>query len=216
MGWAATQLSPLSETFVAFSSQAPGPVLDIGGAPGLASLAALKAGAEVIANDLEAALFPSEARFRIVTGRFPGGLHFDPSTLGAVHASNVFHFLTGNQLDAGLRAIANWLHPGGKLFVQTSTPYQAPFAAFVPEYERRLAAGVKWPGWLAKVGEFATHRQLGQMPRSLHLLDDVMLSRAATAAGLAVERAWVYRRPDFPRTLHLDGRESAALIAIKL
>ena len=101
MGWAATQLSPLSETFVAFSSQAPGPVLDIGGAPGLASLAALKAGAEVIANDLEAALFPSEARFRIVTGRFPGGLHFDPSTLGAVHASNVFHFLTGNQLDAG-------------------------------------------------------------------------------------------------------------------
>jgi hypothetical protein len=90
------------------------------------------------------------------------------------HASNVFHFLTGNQLDAGLRAISNWLCSRGRLFVQTSTPYQAPFTAFIPEYERRLAAGVKWPGWLAKAAQFSTHRQLGQMPRSIHLLDDVM------------------------------------------
>ena len=219
MGWASTQLSPLSEAFVQFAAHAPGPVLDIGGAPGIASAAALEAGAEVIANDLDAALFTALAprpRLRIAAARFPGGLHFDPDALGAVHASSVFHFLTGNQLDAGLRAISNWLRPGGKLFVQTSTPYQAPFAAFIPEYERRLAAGVKWPGWLAKAGEFASHRQMGQMPRSLHLLDDVMLGRAAAAVGLAVERVWLYRRPDFPRTLHLDGRESAALIAVKL
>ena len=75
---------------------------------------------------------------------------------------------------------------------------------------------VRFRGWLAKAGEFASHRQMGQMPRSLHLLDDVMLGRAAAGAGLAVERVWLYRRPDFPRTLHLDGRESAALIAVKL
>jgi SAM-dependent methyltransferase len=219
MGWSSTVLSPLSQAFVAFAAHAVQPVLDVGGAPGLASQAALAAGAEVIANDLDAALLGSLAphpKLRLVAGRFPRDLHFDPGSLAAVHASNVFHFLTGNQLDAGLRAISNWLQPGGKLFAQTSTPYQAQFAAFVPEYERRLAAGVKWPGWLAKVGAFAAHRQMGQMPSSLHLLDDVMLQRAALAAGLAVERAWLYRRPDFPRTLHLDGRESAALIAVKL
>lgn len=219
MGWASTGLSSLSQAFVAFAADAKQPVLDIGGAPGVASQAALEAGAAVIANDLEAALLDSLAshdRLRIVTGRFPRDLHFDPGSLAAVHASNVFHFLTGNQFDAGLRAIANWLQPGGKLFAQTSTPYQAPFAAFIPEYERRLAAGVRWPGWLAKAGDFAVHRQMGQMPRSLHLLDDVVLHRAALAAGLAVERAWLYRRKDFPRTLHLDGRESAAIIAVKL
>ena len=221
MGWASTQLSPLTEAFVAFAAiySQGRPVLDIGGAPGLASAAALAAGAEVIANDLEsqllAALPAGHPRLSIKPGRFPKDLHFDPGSLAAVHASNVFHFLTGNQLDAGLRAVANWLQPGGKLFVQTSTPYQAQFAAFIPEYERRLAAAVKWPGWLPKVGQFAAHRQMGQMPASLHLLDDIMLSRAAQAAGLAVERAWLFRRPDFPRTLHLDGRESAALIAVK-
>ena len=219
MGWSSTVLSPLSQAFVACAAAASQPVLDVGGAPGLASQAALAAGAAVIANDLDAELLKLLAphpRLRIVPGRFPRDLHFDPGSLAAVHASNVFHFLTGNQLDAGLRAIANWLQPGGRLFAQTSTPYQAQFAAFIPEYERRLAAGVKWPGWLAKVGAFAAHRQMGQMPSSLHLLDDVMLRRAALAAGLTVERAWLYRRPDFPRTLHLDGRESAAVIAVKL
>lgn len=219
MGWASTRFSPLTESFLAFAAEANGPVVDIGGAPGVASAAALESGAEVIANDLDAALFTAltpHPRLRIVAGGFPHDVHFDPGTIGAVHASNVFHFLTGNQLDAGLRAINNWLCPGGKLFVQTSTPYQAPFAAFIPEYERRLASGVRWPGWLAKAAQFSTHRQLGQMPRSIHLLDDVMLSRATTAAGLSVERAWLFRRPDFPRTLHLDGRESAALIAVKL
>ena len=219
MGWASTELSPLTESFLAFATQAPGPVVDIGGAPGIVSAAALETGADVVANDLDAALFTTltpHPRLRIVLGGFPHYVHFDPGTIGAVHASNVFHFLTGNQLDAGLRAISNWLCSRGRLFVQTSTPYQAPFTAFIPEYERRLAAGVKWPGWLAKAAQFSTHRQLGQMPRSIHLLDDVMLGRAATAAGLTVERAWLFRRPDFPRTLHLDGRESAALIAVKL
>lgn len=219
MGWASTQLSPLTEAFVAFAAQVRGPVLDIGGAPGVASAAALNAGAEVIANDLDADLLSALPRqhphLSVLPGRFPRDLHFDLEALAAVHASNVFHFLTGNQLDAGLRAISNWLRPGGKLFVQTSTPYQAQFATFIPEYERRLGVGMKWPGWLPKAGEFSTHRQMGQMPASLHLLDDIVLSRAAGAAGLIVERAWLFRRPDFPRTLHLDGRESAALIAVK-
>lgn len=214
MGWASTALSPLSREFIEFAARRGLPALDIGGAPGTVASAAREAGATVVVNDLNAALI-SDTALTVVIGHFPREVHFEPESLGAVHASNVFHFLTGNQLEAGLCAIAKWLVPGGTLFAQTSTPYQAPFAAFIPEYERRVAAGVKWPGWLEKASEFARHRQMGQMPRSLHLLDDAVLARAAEAAGLTVERAWLFRRPDFPRTLHLDGRESAALIAVK-
>ncbi|MBC7928234.1 MAG: hypothetical protein H7039_21525 [Bryobacteraceae bacterium] len=53
------------------------------------------------------------------------------------------------------------------------------------------------------------------MPRSIHLLDDVVLRRAAEEAGLTIERLWLYRRTDLPVTLHLDGRESVGLIARK-
>lgn len=221
MGWASTELSALSEEFVRFAPQAPGPVLDVGGAPGIASAAALRAGAAaVIANDLDAALFTAagpDPRLIVKAGRFPRALHFEPESLGAIHASNVLHFLTPLQMEEGFRALARWLRPGGKLFVQASTPYQMPFHAFVQEFERRRSEGERWPGWLAKASAFAEHRQMGQMPRSLHLLDDATLARAAADVGLTIERAWLYRRADFPRTLQLPGgRETAALIAARL
>lgn len=216
MGWSSDQLSPLSLSFVEFSRACTAPVLDIGAGLGTAALAALGAGASVIANDLDdGALQHLAGRMQTRPGRFPRELHFEPETLGAVHASNVFHFLTGNQLESGFRAIARWLRPGGRLFVQAATPYQAPFAAFLPEYQRRLAAAGKWPGWIPKISIYSSHRQLSQMPRSLHLLDDAILTRTALAAGLEIERAWLFRRTDLPATLHLDGRESVALIARK-
>lgn len=222
MGWSSDQLSPLSILFVDFSRGCDAPVLDIGAGLGSASLAALAAGATVLANDLDEEHLrqlrdraAESNRLQIRAGRFPRELHFEPGTLGAVHASSVFHFLTGNQLDYGFRAIARWLQPGGQLFVQAATPYQLPFAGFLPEYERRLKSAEKWPGWIPRISVYSSHRQLSQMPRALHLLDDIILARAAVAAGLEIGRAWLYRRGDLPATLHLDGRESVALIARK-
>jgi SAM-dependent methyltransferase len=222
MGWVSEQLSPLTTLFVDFCSDSSAPVLDIGAAFGAASLAALRKGAIVIANDLDPAHLaelerrtpPADRpRLHLKPGRFPRELHFEPATLAAVHASNVFHFLTGNQLEQGVRAIARWLRPGGKLFVQAATPYQAPFAAFIPEYEARLARRDRWPGWIPRLSLWSSHRQISQMPRSIHLLDDAVLTRVAENAGLTVERAWLYQRPDLPATLRLDGRETAGLIA---
>ncbi len=229
MGWVSEKLGPVSELFVEFCRRGldqgdTSPVLDLGAAFGVASLAALHTGAWVIANDLDVAqLDPllrglredERIRLRLKPGRFPRELHFEPETLAAVHASNVFHFLTGNQLRMGMRAASRWLRPGGKLFVQAATPYQAPFALFVPEYARRVESGEKWPGWLPKVSAYSKHRQLSQMPRALHLLDDRVLAREAESAGLIVERAWLFRRPDLPASLHLDGRESVGVVARK-
>ena len=81
----------------------------------------------------------------------------------------------------------------------------------MPEYERRVQEGQRWPGWISRIGAFSTHRQLSQMPRSMHLLDD--LRRSAEEAGLIVEQTFLYRRRDFPTSLALDGRESVGLIA---
>ncbi|MCC6391917.1 MAG: class I SAM-dependent methyltransferase [Bryobacterales bacterium] len=226
MGWASEQLSPLSELFIKYASRccrdASSPALDLGAAYGTAALAALHAGCHVIANDLDAVHLTvlssrlddtARPRLSIRPGRFPRQIAFHHSSLGAAHASNVFHFLTGNQLDFGLRELSRWLRPGAKLFVQAATPYQQPFAGFLPEYQRRLEAGIKWPGWIPKISAFSSHRQLSQMPRSIHLLDANILSAAARRAGFEIERVWLYRRPDLPVSLHLDGRESVGLVA---
>jgi SAM-dependent methyltransferase len=231
MGWVSERLSRLSQQFVdhcARGACGDGPALDVGAGFGVASLAALKAGARVIANDLEAAHCAEierralescsdteRARLTVACGRFPEDLALAPDSLAAVHISNVLHFLSGRQLQLGMEAIAHWLRPEGKLFIQAATPYQSPFAAFIPEYERRLATREPWPGWLPKVGLYAKHRQMGQMPKAMHLLDDQVLRRVTEAVGLVVEQATLWRRDDLPQGLWLDGRETVSLVARK-
>jgi len=228
MGWASERLNRVSEAFVDFCRKGgcPGefPALDLGCGYGAAAVAALAAGATVIAVDLDAThlaetrrrAHPNEDRLTAREAEFPYGLHFEPESLGAVHASSVLHFLTGRKLDAGVERITRWLRPGGRLFVHAATPYQEPFQAFIPEFEARLAAGEKWPGWVERVRDYSSHRLLGQMPRSVHLLTDVTLRRVAEAHGLVVEEAYLYRRDDLPPSLRLDGREGAALVARKV
>ncbi len=223
MGWASTVLNPAAKRFAAACGDGSR-VLDIGAAYGTASLAALGRGAVVLANDLDERHLQDlwlrtpedrRARLRLLPGRFPGGLGENPGPLDAVLASNVFHFLNGRQIRLGLGDIHGWLRPGGRLFVQAATPYQAPFAAFLPEYERRVAEAAEWPGWIAKLSEYCRHRQIGQMPRAIHLLDLPVLERECAAAGFAVEWALLHTRPDLPESLRLDGRESLGLVAVK-
>lgn len=223
-GWTSNQLNEVSALFVTYCREVALPVLDVGAAYGIASLAALEAGATVIANDLDpahldeilkAAPVEHASRLVLIPGRFPRYLRFAADSLGAVHASNVLHFLTGPQMEQGFASIAHWLAPGGKLFIQASTPWQAPFQEFVPVFQARRKAGVEWPGWIEDTREYSTHRKLGQIPPSLHLLDDVTLRAKCEAAGLVVEDAWLYRRRDLPASLYLDGRECCGVIARK-
>ena len=53
MGWSSNTLNELSELFVEDCREHQGRVLDIGAALGIASLAALEAGARVVANDTD-------------------------------------------------------------------------------------------------------------------------------------------------------------------
>lgn len=224
-GWISEQLTPLDRQFIDFAAQG-GTALEIGAAYGLVSIAAAAAGATVIANDLAAehleelqrrahASLPAEAfaRLRCLAGEFPGGLAIDDGSLGAIHCSNVLHFLSGPRLARGLRAMSRWLAPGGRVFLLCSTPFQAPFADFIPEFERRRAEGRQWPGWIEKVSLYSRHKMLGVMPRSLHLLDAATLERELRGAGLALESIEYTRRADLAESLMLDGRESLAVVA---
>ena len=223
-GWTSNQLNEVSELFVDFCADATLPVLDIGAAYGIATHAALAAGATVVANDADSThlqiLFehtPLADRKRLVLlpGRFPRHLQFAENSLGAIHASNVFHFLTGPQLANGAASIAHWLAEGGKVFVQASTPWQAPFENFISEFEDRRAKGDPFPGWIADAHQRFDHPKISQIPPAIHLLDDQTLARLFTAAGLEIERCWLYRRRDLAKGLQLDGRECCGLIAVK-
>jgi len=221
-GWTSNVLNELSELFVAFAATAQRPVLDIGAAYGVATLPALATGATVYANDsepshlaaLEAATPPADrSRLHLFPGRFPQELDFPAASLDAVHASNVLHFLTGEELTYGIANVRRWLAPGGRLFIQAGTPYQQPFQAFLPIYEERVRTGARWPGWIEDARAISTHKKLSQIPSSLHLLDESVLTNLVVSSGFAVERAWTYCRRDLPKSMHLNGREGVGFIA---
>lgn len=193
MGFMTSTLDPFSAEFVEFSKMAPGPVLDIGAAYGVASLAALKQGAKVIANDVDdrhlSILFDrtepgSRANLSLACGSFPEELDFAPASLGAVLICRVFHFFEPAKLEASIKKVAEWIAPGGKVFVVSETPYVSTLKPFIRIYEERRARGELWPG-LVNIAEI-NPELLAALPPMMHLLDEQVLSRLFREAGLEV------------------------------
>ncbi|WP_031498896.1 class I SAM-dependent methyltransferase [Bryobacter aggregatus] len=222
-GWSSNTLNEISQQFVRHCQQHQGTVLDIGAAHGIATLPALAAGAQVIANDSNPTHLESirqqaapGAPLTLLPGRFPYKIKLEEASLDAAHASNVLHFLTGRQLEIGAASLYHWLKPGGLFFAVAATPSLAAFPDFADEYKKRQQRGEEWPGWIENTRHFSNHRLLSRIPKSIHLLDNVILRRVFEAAGFEIVDCWLYRRLDLPKSLHSDGRESVGLIARKI
>lgn len=223
MGYMTSGLDIYSQAFVDFAPSAPGPALDIGAAYGVASLAALNAGARVIANDVDPRHLeilreraPARLRERLTTmpGSFPDKVSFPPSSIGAALICRVMHFFDGASIERAAASVMNWLAPGGKVFVVGETPFIGTAKAFFPTYEARVKAGAPWPGIVENVGAHDPKRA-GNLPSRMHLLDEATLRRVFTDAGFIIEKLGTFARPEFPPDIQLDGRESVGLIARK-
>lgn len=223
MGYMTSGLDIYSQAFVDFAPAAPGPVLDVGAAYGVASVAALSNGAHVIANDIEArhlAILRERApaglrtRLTLMPGSFPDGVEFQPGILGAVLICRVMHFFDGPAIERAAANVMRWLAPGGKVFVVGETPFIGTAKGFFPTYEARVKAGDPWPGIVENVGAHDPKRA-GNLPSRMHLLDEETLRRVFTQAGFVIEKLGTFARPEFPPDIQLDGRESVGLIARK-
>ena len=224
LGRTSNILNEINEQFVALAGSATLPVLDIGCATGVVALAALEAGARVIANDVSAGHLaalaaavppPWEPRLTLDRRRFPDQLDFAAGSLAHVHASNLLNFLTGDEIDRGFDRIAGWLADGGMFLSMSGTPYARNVAPFIPDYEARRATGERWPGYCTAIHTLSDDPTLRELPPALHLLDPEVLARSATAAGLTVIEARFFHRRATPSYIAWDGRENVILIARK-
>jgi len=205
MGGMSPTLDEFSQAFVDFPGGAP--LLDVGACYGLATLAALKNGATVWANDLEPAHLeilknqvPPQDRDRLLLlpGAFPADIPWLPESLGAVLLARVLHYLDGRGIEEGLREIHAALIPGGRVFGVALTPYLPDLAPFHDEYSRRKQAGERWPGAISVKGG-------DDLPSGVNFLDDEILRRALTEAGFTIERL----------EYGAEGREALGFIAVK-
>jgi SAM-dependent methyltransferase len=183
-GWTSDVPNQISLAFIEYARFCNRPILDIGAAFGVASIPALMNGARVVVNDLDLShlqvlreAVPVKLRDRVmpVVGRFPEQLQFIDAAFDAIHASNVLHFLPGVEFERSAAQMYRWLSKGGRVFIQTGSPYVGHLQQFIPLYEERRAAGLVWPGEFDDVPTKASEEFAAYLPSFLNLVDPEIL-----------------------------------------
>ena len=218
-------LDEFADEFIQYAGEIKKPVLDLGCAYGVATIAALKAGGTVTACDLEQQHLdilventPEELHTKLecVRGELPH-IEFPPESFAAVLCSRVLHFLDGSAIDASVRNMYSWLKPGGHLYIVADTPYGI-WRKMIPIFEAKKAKGERWPGLMIGLGNYLPtvpkDRPI-EGPPFMNLLDPDLLERICIDAGFDVQRTSFIDRSDFSGAGRMDGRENAGIFAIK-
>jgi len=155
-GYMKFEFEEFSKAFVDYAKEATKPVLEIGTAYGWITHKVLETGATIVASDisqehLEVLLkdTPKDkvGNLSVIQGSFPDDINFPQGSFDAVLASRIFHFLEPNEVEKGLDKIHSWLVESGKLICTNCSIYHSSVKKqMLKTFEKRIAAGDKWPG----------------------------------------------------------------------
>lgn len=224
MGYMTTLLDKYSNKFVEYSATIQTPVLEIGAAYGVATIAALEAGATVIANDIEpkhlellVQKVPDEFRnhLQVYPGRFPDELDFAKDSLGGALICNVLHFFEGETIELAMSKLYTWLKPNAKVFIIADTPYNKLIEKAIPTYEKLEKNGSKWPGLMRNIRDYVPAQYAAITPPFMHFLTPAILTNVLTKIGFIIEEASLFARTNYPEEEQFDGREGVGVIARK-
>jgi SAM-dependent methyltransferase len=220
-GFMEKDLNGISIRFVDESAKMEGISLDVGCAYGIATLAALKGGSEVVACDMDQAHLdillketPEKDKPRLTTkkGTLPG-VDFKNQSFVAIHCSRCLHFLVPEELKLTLEKMYNWLQPGGKIYLITDTCFSGPWKKYLPEFDRRKAEGDPFPGFIEDALQCLPVSKLPKgMTPHMNCLDPDTLARECKLAGFEIIEA------DFlgpARSEAKYAKDHAGIIAIK-
>ncbi|NND54823.1 MAG: class I SAM-dependent methyltransferase [Gammaproteobacteria bacterium] len=213
-----------AEAFIRFAGDSPDEAVEIGCAYGVATLAALRAGAKITACDMEprhlevlASRAPEALRENLTThaGTLPD-IDLPEAHFGSLLCSRVLHFLPGDEIDQSVRNMYRWLKPGGRLFLVADTPFGI-WRKFIPTWDENKANDERWPGMMVPPVKYLPYEPSDEDvgPPVMNLLDPDLLQRTAEEAGFVVERCSYINRDDFKGLGSMDGRENCGLEAVK-
>jgi len=217
-------LDEYADDFILFSGATTDEVLEIGCAYGVATIAALNAGGRVRATDID------QRHLDILRERVPEELQANLTTevqslpkldlpeneFAAILCSRVLHFLSGDDIDASVKAMFKCLQPGGSLYIVADSAYGV-WRKFIPVWKANVAAGKRWPGYMEPALDYLPYEVKGEQtgPDFMNLLSPELLERTCTEAGFEVKRTSWISRDDFKKEGSMDGRENCGILAIK-
>jgi len=175
-------------------------VLDLGAGVGFGTSALLKAGAIVVANDLDARHLamvkvttdpPLRERLHLRDGAITT-LDFPGDSVDGILCSYVLHYLRPEEIQATFARCAGWLKPGGRIYLQAFNRKHTLFDPFTKTLEDQAAAGLPWPGALHDTHRLAEATLTGaeladfreeNWPGFLHAIDRQEIRAALEQAG---------------------------------
>ena len=207
MGYATIGIDDITKQFVSFAKESKRPVLDGGAAFGAATIAALKTGATVIANDVDLIQLlyilklnnltqEEKKRLYFQSGALPYNVNFPLQSLSAIHLCRFMHFFTPEMIENMFSQAYNWLEPNGKFFLTTMSPFHHSVPGFAKTYEEKQQNGADWPGIITTFTEEFGEEHKGKSPSYLHTLDTCVLSRVAEKSKFAVETMLLFGGPE--------------------
>lgn len=234
-GFTTAPCDPVSEKFLKYVMEIAkhnGTVLEIGAAFGAASLQALEQGAQVFCNDIDPrnlavvrnryikkdlnSVTGDEDNLILLPGSFHEELELPNNFFDAILISRVLHFFSGDKIEKSLEKLADYLKPGGKLFIVCETPFLKNWKKFIPEYEKRLADGVTWPGEITSPADYESSGRITSLPKFVHWITKEILERSLKKIKFGIEfLSYINREGQFPDDLLLDGKESIGAIVYK-
>ncbi len=107
---------------------------------------------------------------------------------------------------------------GGKVFIVTDSVYRTIFKELIPQYQKNVADGLEWPGWVEDVRKFVPQGRLNPetQPLAMNFLDPRIVRRELTIAGFETEVSSFFRYPAEPDFARLDAREITGAIGVKV
>lgn len=222
-GWMRNHLDAFSEEFLRFIPKAPGKILEVGAAYGVAALEAAKFNVPLVVNDLEPRhldilmnRLPPQQRHLVKP--IPGdvvNLKLEPGTFGAILACRVLHFLRGDEMEACLNNFFRALAPGGRLFLVLVTPFNGRYISLYPRIQERAAQGESWPGYFDNLRAQLPEKHREFVPDFCHMYTLESIRPVLTAAGFEIEKLEYINRDEIDSDFRLDGREDLGAVCVK-
>ena len=241
-GFTTTPCDSVSQQFIehaASVAQTGGRILEIGAAFGAATLEALDKGVTVFCNDIEpenlavvrnryietsengterSATGDSD-KLILIPGALPDELIGLPKeSFDAILICRVLHFFTGEKIVESLALLSTLLAPNGKIYIVCETPFLKNWQPFIPEFNKRIAENVEWPGEITNPAEFENSGRAASLPKFVHWITKEVLDRSLSKANFTIESsAYINRAGQFPDDLLLPeyGKESIGAIGVK-
>lgn len=216
----------ISNSFIEEFSSENKTGLDIGAAYGVTTIPALRKGGTITAVDTEAMHIeelinetPESLRphLHASVGTFPY-IDFSENSFDAIHISQVFPFLTGEEIELGAAKLHSWLKPGGKLYVVSFTPFLSHCSPYLPIYQEKKENGEKWAGYIENLYDFCNNEtMIKNLPPTINHVDKEDMERTFSKQ-FSIESLYYFgdENYDLPQGIKYDDRERIGLIAVKI